>query len=757
MYLAKEDPHPSIDLSACELTKCPEGLFGVIKILRKETLVISANLISDFDSGGKLSDLYLLRSLDLSENRLESLPSSFGSSLVNLRSLNLRDNKLSSLPDSFSALKHLTQVNLKKNKFKDFPLPLCDVERLAGLDLQRNDDLTRLPHQLSRRRTTLKQLFVDAKNFDFPDSLVVARGLTATMKALCESAGVAYLPPADDDDENDGGNDETDDPTASERKKALKESRIAESMMEEKRRFFEEKEDQKRVDAIRTEVEMRKAQDQELQLVARLNADKTLLNEDIQKEEEKITATLAEMLDRRDRERRNLVGSVKDAEKTVDDLIDGILAANERAKLIEAIIDQAEKDRADLEDYYVVKAEEAAFVRQRDVMESMRQLELLQNDERVMEAFRQYDAERGALAKRALDEMVEGEREFDRCVNETLDQHQRVVTACLEEVELQRLAYESLVMDKDSQHERLRKEIALIEAELLNLTQLEVEKQAARAETEKVNLAEQRSSLASMLLQLLDEKAKREEELKKRLIEMEEQREDSVKQYWLIQYQRLMDRKPESLMDDEYRQLEALVAALLKEAGAEDLIGVFAKNRITIETMMAFTDDDLAALGVADDAKRHAVMKQIRTYREEQERAAEKTRHLDDHLSVGDAGLRVRVPSAPPSPEEKRKTAPPPPKTTTTTDADADACASSGASPVAVVVETPSAPTTTFLKLHEQTECVICMDSAPDVIFLPCGHVCGCRACAEPLSECPLCRQDIAAKLVVGAGKRVAA
>ena len=133
---------------------------------------------------------------------------------------------------------------------------------------------------------------------------------------------------------------------------------------------------------------------------------------------------------------------------------------------------QAEKDRADLEDYYVVKAEEAAFVRQRDVMESMRQLELLQNDERVMEAFRQYDAERGALAKRALDEMVEGEREFDRCVNETLDQHQRVVTACLEEVELQRLAYESLVMDKDSQHERLRKEIALVEAELLNLTQV---------------------------------------------------------------------------------------------------------------------------------------------------------------------------------------------------------------------------------------------------------------------------------------------
>ena len=77
-----------------------------------------------------------------------------------------------------------------------------------------------------------------------------------------------------------------------------------------------------------------------------------------------------------------------------------------------------------------------------------------------------------------------------------------------------------------------------------------MEKQAARAETEKVNLAEQRSSLASMLLQLLDEKAKREEELKKRLIEMEEQREDSVKQYWSV------ENDVKRLRDDRVRHCE---------------------------------------------------------------------------------------------------------------------------------------------------------------------------------------------------------
>ena len=64
-------------------------------------------------------------------------------------------------------------------------------------------------------------------------------------------------------------------------------------------------------------------------------------------------------------------------------------------------------------------------------------------------------------------------------------------------------------------------------------------------------------------------------------------------------------------MDDEYRQLEAIVAALLKEAGADDLVQIFAKNRITIETMMTLGDEELEGLGVEDQGKRKAVLKQI--------------------------------------------------------------------------------------------------------------------------------------------------
>ena len=42
--------------------------------------------------------------------------------------------------------------------------------------------------------------------------------------------------------------------------------------------------------------------------------------------------------------------------------------------------------------------------------------------------------------------------------------------------------------------------------------------------------------------------------------------------------------------------------------------------------------------------------------------------------------------------------------------------------------------------------CVVCMDGPLEMVIHPCGHVCVCRACAEPLDKCPLCRVTITKK-----------
>ncbi len=51
---------------------------------------------------------------------------------------------------------------------------------------------------------------------------------------------------------------------------------------------------------------------------------------------------------------------------------------------------------------------------------------------------------------------------------------------------------------------------------------------------------------------------------------------------------------------------------------------------------------------------------------------------------------------------------------------------------------------------EEEQMCVICLDKARAVTFVPCGHLCCCEACggdsASGLVSCPVCRQSITAR-----------
>ena len=40
-------------------------------------------------------------------------------------------------------------------------------------------------------------------------------------------------------------------------------------------------------------------------------------------------------------------------------------------------------------------------------------------------------------------------------------------------------------------------------------------------------------------------------------------------------------------------------------------------------------------------------------------------------------------------------------------------------------------------------ECCVCLSTNPEVIFVPCAHLCSCMECGQQLSKCPLCRRKI--------------
>lgn len=43
-----------------------------------------------------------------------------------------------------------------------------------------------------------------------------------------------------------------------------------------------------------------------------------------------------------------------------------------------------------------------------------------------------------------------------------------------------------------------------------------------------------------------------------------------------------------------------------------------------------------------------------------------------------------------------------------------------------------------------EDQCKICMDASIDCVLLECGHMVTCTKCGKQLTDCPVCRQNIA-------------
>ena len=105
-----------------------------------------------------IGQLTNLQNLDISKNKIHSLPPSFGH-LSTLHTLIAHHNSLSSLPSSFSNLSNLKVIDFDHNRFKDFPLEICSLPQLSNLSI-RNNFLSSLPEDFSNL-VNLQSLFLN--------------------------------------------------------------------------------------------------------------------------------------------------------------------------------------------------------------------------------------------------------------------------------------------------------------------------------------------------------------------------------------------------------------------------------------------------------------------------------------------------------------------------------------------------------------------------------------------------------------------
>ncbi|KAG5451631.1 E3 ubiquitin-protein ligase lrsam1 [Clonorchis sinensis] len=673
MYLAKERPDNLFDLADCGLKEIPSGTFSLAKVLLKTHLLLQNNALRNLDSGGNLSDLQHLQVLDLSSNLLQRLPDKFHN-FPSLQILNLSKNRLQSLPPSFVKLSSLYKLNLEDNALKFVPSEIGALTQLVVLGLAGNP-FSELPDQILKL-ANLQELTLPVERMRFPPADVCKDGVDAILRFI-EGTRTGYNTSTSISESHSHVSHH-----------GPQETGCAQASPDAS---FEQKPQNQRLRAVELERQLQEDQKGQMQLAFEANQSRQKVLGQLVEDEARLHAELTAVQRKRDQDHTKLVHTLLSAEDSADRLIQQLLSRNEAAKRQEAA--------ADLDNLkMLVNRPDSSFeLRRQEILDAMQTM-LSVTDE----AYRGYTAQRQVAQQRTLAGDVSADQEVVGLLADRHEKQKKLTSEIALEEEAQKAAFAKLQLKQDARAQRLQRDIVLIEQELCYLTKTEQDRKAKRTEVNQQCLNQRRADLVRLLAQLSKEQQTRQEELKARLKEMEQHRVDDQLDYWLIQYQRLLDNKPPELSN----KLEPEVEDILKLAGGMDFASNLQYHRITYAVLQTMTEDDLQRIGVYAAGVRRAILGAVVDRIQASKLAGIK---LSADHTVG----RISTPSAPPLIETHETV--------------------------------PSAPS--LVLARTANECCICQDAPCSVVFLQCGHVCTCSACAMRVTICPLCRCYISQRI----------
>ncbi|XP_041428204.1 E3 ubiquitin-protein ligase LRSAM1 isoform X2 [Xenopus laevis] len=667
MCLAKEAGADDIlDISNCELSEIPDGAFSTCRVLQKKVLIVHNNILTQLvPKSCQISDLSALKVLDLHENQIAALPANVGQ-LTSLRVLNIERNLLRTLPDSIGDLSQLQTLNVKGNKLKVLPPTIRGLRSLRTLNISENR-LQELPRSLANVRT-LETLSLDASGMLFPPPAVCSEGTEAIQRFLCKELGIEYCPPSQyllSALENNSCDTQVDAVDG-----ALVQSLQEQTDWQNKFSEYEKRKEQKMLEKLEFERQLDLGQREQAQLLLQSNTHKDEILQTVREEQSRLEKGLNKHQQQIQSERQRLQEQLKQMEKGVSYRIKNLLEQNRRQKQNSAILKSLEDERIKMEHLMSITQEETDNLRRKEVASAMQQMLAETYKSKLLQMA--YESRRQEMVYQTCSSLAEMDKKLQQIQYwQQLDQS-KAISQILQEEEIQKAAFEALQLKKDLMHRQIR---------------------------EQEVIGEQRCALTEMLQQLLKDKKKREEELLAVLREMDSKSEAKQENYWLIQYQRLLNQKPLSHRLQE-EGIEQELVDLLKDLSAEKYLPIFAHHRFCLEMLEKMSPSDLKKIGVEEVGLQHAIIERSRDIvrmRRDQPKALEKI-------------VPEEEPCSPPSSVQQ------PP------------------------VE-PSAPDTEVA--NRNSECVVCMEQEAHIIFLPCGHVCCCTTCGNALHTCPLCRRDI--------------
>ncbi|XP_043474861.1 E3 ubiquitin-protein ligase LRSAM1-like isoform X2 [Leptopilina heterotoma] len=681
LYLARENPEPVFDISECSLKQVPSGTYTLCKVFRKRTLLLNNNKLSSLAGGGALSDLSLLTILDLSSNELNSLPSDVRN-LVSLEKLFLQDNNLKRLPNEIVNLGNLNVLNVSKNNLKELPELLGELRKLTILNISFNKAIKCLPKSLGYAQKII-QLEIDGLNhLSYPPKDILDGGAIVIIAFLSIECGIEYNP------------EET----------FVETEQIKNVNSEQVKTFYQNKDndtqEQRQSALLEVERNMKEQKELELGLQSMLKNNKKKLLEDLVLQQSQLEQEIVKVQQERDVNKAKLLSHIYDAEKEADAVIKQFLKTSEEERLTQATLTEQEKR----EEMQLLNAScSQHLLRTKDTLMSMEELlkEELLRENRLAEyaKFRDYNA------RSLLSIEVKNNDNLMQIMKNQERNRQDLVERLRKDEALQKAAVAALLELSDARSWSIVQQVNLVQSQLATLTNIELERRKLEMNQQLNDIADKRVTLSAILLDLLEQQEKRREELLDTIKHIEEYRDTSPTRrsslFWLMQYQSLMDARPQGL-------LETLEPTLVRHVAIAGVLHCL-PFLTTLPSMLPDIDDEqLKAIGINSDVDRAAIKLAAENYLSEKK--------LNSHEPI-------IIPSAP-------------------------------------IDDHPSAPpeeapcTSTSIQENTQrmntTECVVCMDSQCDIIFFPCGHLCCCAICTEMItSECPMCRSEITRKIRV--------
>lgn len=668
LYLARENPEPVFDISECGISHVPSGIYSLCRVFLKEVLNMSNNYLSSLSGGGNLKDLHLLKVLDISNNSFTALPDEVYL-LKGLTEFYINNNQLKKLPSTLCSLEKLKVLSISNNNLRSLPENIGDLIRLQKIVLVQNKHLKELPKSICKAQR-LKTIELDSENFLYPPGTVAQSGVESIMKYICDDTGFTYVPP----------NDLVDAPSSP---TDISSTTFEDDNFQAKIWKLEKIKEQKLQEFLEIERNNELLQRQEIELANALKINRQKLLDDITQQQNKFDLELAKIHQEKDVERFKLIEQLKSTEENIEIAVKKLLALNS-----EPLAQLLEQEREEEQRLIAAAIKYNESLRKDDILFAMQDLL-----EQETKKFQQLNEDRAETAKSALEqEMLSDSKIAEVLKNKDLEQFE-LLAKLQEDSDLQKFAVGALLERGDARSWGLVQQVRLVESQLAALTLIEMDRRKLELDDQINDLADKRLNLSILLMDLLDQQNIRRTQLLTTIQSLEDCN-PSAEDFWLRQYQRLLDNLPSGLSEAQKNITPALAETLLL-AGVIHCLPFLAKWAHDENELLNVTEDDLKEAGVNKSDDRKSILEAFRIYKK----------------------TSYEYPSYANAPQ--------------------------------VDEEGASAPPIDVNNSYNTSECVICMDQNCQVIFVPCGHYCCCANCSTPLVDCPLCRGTIERKIRV--------